>query len=128
MLLKRFLPRPEHALAPGLGGCTALPFTADRLTGSKHGNHSSFVTHSGLELSEHLRYHSIHFMPVSKTRKTFPVSAGDLLFGISAPLHLQKFLPKPGLPGQGQGSLLQDEWQLTPQLFDPVYELLGWIK
>lgn len=56
------------------------------------------------------------------------MSSGDLSFGISAPLHPQQLLPEPGLPGQGQSSLLQDERQLIPQLFDPDCELLGWIK
>lgn len=115
-----------------LGLVAALPFHSlqtDRQTHWLQPWESQSLYHSlSLELSEHLRHHSIHFMPVSKTGKTFPVSAGDLSFGISSPLHLQQLLPKPGLPGQGQSSWLQDEWQLIPQLFDPDCELLGWIK
>lgn len=90
---------------------------------------SQSLCHSlSLELSEHLRYHSIHFMPVWKTGKAFSSVCWRFIIWHFSTFPPSATSPSAWAPGQGQNSLLQDEWQPIPQLFDPDCELLGWTK
>lgn len=97
MFLKRVLPRPQRALTPGLCGHTApvaLPLTPLKTDGHAGSVGDSTVPLSLAQPSPNTLYAtgSISHLP-SRQGEAFAVSAGDLLTGILAPLHLQQQAP-----------------------------------
>lgn len=148
MLLKRFLPRPQHALTPGFVVtphqrlCPSLHWKQTRWLRRWYHSPCPFVTHSAIELSKRLMCHRVHFTSIFQMVRSFCsvcwgpthrhiiTSPPPTTFSQHTPSSCSGFLaaaplPKPGTPRQGQSSLLQDEGQLTPPLSEQACEMPG---